>query len=480
MAGLLDSGWLSTPDAQLGLGLLAMGGGNLGNAIGGLLQQQAAAEDRKIKQAYIRSQIAENESQARARDRQAAQQQRVQDILSNAFGLGGAAGGPGGSAAAGGGQPSAQQAASAFGLTLPQVAALKASGGPDLLEVYKYATDGVKREAGATYVNPVTGQREYVPKVGEGVTMQNGMASAIPGYADAQASIAGATTAANERAKYPYSVGMARENASIGANNDLVTLNLPTGPVQLTRAQALQMTNGAPAVGGGQALTPELRDLIARDAAANGISDPRTAFEGAGRGQAYGVTNAPPQGPGIPLQTPAQAAADLKMAQGRAEQQLAKEAKGTQANDLLGNIGRARELLSQGPTASGAGTLADQAGSFLGVSSKSAQAASALRNIGEWMTSNVPRMEGPQSNFDAERYKAMAGMVGDSTKPVADRLAALNEVEKIQQKYQAGSRPQGQLLQSLPTANASNRGQRIRDTTTGKILKSNGMTWVEE
>lgn len=36
------------------------------------------------------------------------------------------------------------------------------------------------------------------------------------------------------------------------------------------------------------------------------------------------------------------------------------------------------------------------------------------------------------------------------------------------------------LLQSLPVANASNRGQRIRDTTTGKILISNGMQWKEQ
>ena len=36
------------------------------------------------------------------------------------------------------------------------------------------------------------------------------------------------------------------------------------------------------------------------------------------------------------------------------------------------------------------------------------------------------------------------------------------------------------LLDALPTANTSNKGQRIRDTTTGKILKSNGMSWVAE
>jgi hypothetical protein len=44
---------------------------------------------------------------------------------------------------------------------------------------------------------------------------------------------------------------------------------------------------------------------------------------------------------------------------------------------------------------------------------------------------------------------------------------------KQEQKAQA-------LLDALPAANTSNKGQRIRDTTTGKILKSNGMSWVAE
>ncbi len=44
-------------------------------------------------------------------------------------------------------------------------------------------------------------------------------------------------------------------------------------------------------------------------------------------------------------------------------------------------------------------------------------------------------MEGPQSNFDVENYKVMAGRVGDRTLPVAQRMAALTEVENMQKKY---------------------------------------------
>ena len=35
-------------------------------------------------------------------------------------------------------------------------------------------------------------------------------------------------------------------------------------------------------------------------------------------------------------------------------------------------------------------------------------------------------------------------------------------------------------MESLPAANASNKGRAIRDTATGKVLRSNGMSWVEE
>jgi len=46
-----------------------------------------------------------------------------------------------------------------------------------------------------------------------------------------------------------------------------------------------------------------------------------------------------------------------------------------------------------------------------------------------------------------------------------------------------GGKPMPQksnVVDSLPAANPANKGQRIRDTETGKILKSNGMSWVSE
>lgn len=80
-------------------------------------------------------------------------------------------------------------------------------------------------------------------------------------------------------------------------------------------------------------------------------------------------------------------------------------------------------------------------------------------------------------------------VVGDSAAVIAQKKAARADAERameIPAGRGAGRIPgasdekPANLLSSLPTANASNRGKRIRDTTTGKVLVSNGMQWKEE
>ena len=83
----------------------------------------------------------------------------------------------------------------------------------------------------------------------------------------------------------------------------------------------------------------------------------------------------------------------------------------------------------------GIGSMIDAAGRAVGVSSDSAQVASQLETLSGWMVANVPRMEGPQSNFDVDNYKTMAAKVGSRDVPVADRLAALKTLESLHRKY---------------------------------------------
>jgi hypothetical protein len=105
------------------------------------------------------------------------------------------------------------------------------------------------------------------------------------------------------------------------------------------------------------------------------------------------------------------------------------------ADQMIGQLDQAEKLLKEKPTASGVGSALDTAGRAIGVTSKGAQTAAQLEALSGWLVANVPRMEGPQSNFDVQNYQTMAGKIGDRTVPVAEREAALKEVKRLQQKY---------------------------------------------
>ena len=108
---------------------------------------------------------------------------------------------------------------------------------------------------------------------------------------------------------------------------------------------------------------------------------------------------------------------------------------GKSAKEALASVQRARDLLNQGPTASGAGAMVDNAMNFFGKNSKGAETAAALDVVAGGLLRSIPRMEGPQSDKDVENYKIQAGRAADRNVPVPQRLAALDEVEKLNLKY---------------------------------------------
>ena len=88
------------------------------------------------------------------------------------------------------------------------------------------------------------------------------------------------------------------------------------------------------------------------------------------------------------------------------------------------------------------------------MSTRGADAAAQLETLSGWMTSNVPRFEGPQSDKDTSTYQIMAARVGDRSVPVSQRLAALNTVEQLMAKYagKPGTAPQGMVVPAPPPA----------------------------
>lgn len=101
---------------------------------------------------------------------------------------------------------------------------------------------------------------------------------------------------------------------------------------------------------------------------------------------------------------------------------------------LKEGIAQARQLIPLA-TASGAGALVDKGAAFFGKSTAGADAAAQLDTLAGWMTSNVPRMQGPQSDKDVLLYRQMAGDVSNRSLPASRRLAALDTLEKLQNKY---------------------------------------------
>lgn len=130
------------------------------------------------------------------------------------------------------------------------------------------------------------------------------------------------------------------------------------------------------------------------------------------------------------------------------------------AGQLNAGIQQARELIPKA-TASGAGALIDRGAAFVGASTPGADAAAQLDTLAGWLISNVPRMQGPQSDRDVLLYSQMAARVGDRTAPASQRLAALDTLEALQRKY-------AEVGGIKPTS--ANQPKRLRFDKNGKQL----------
>jgi hypothetical protein len=138
---------------------------------------------------------------------------------------------------------------------------------------------------------------------------------------------------------------------------------------------------------------------------------------------------------GIPLQSEAEKTSQIDTAKADVVRDTGRLVDGKRYGQLTTGVDRAIELLKKGPTASGFGSMLDRTANFVGASTPGADAASQLDTLSGWLMSNVPRMEGPQSDKDVANYRIMAAEVGDRTKPVSQRMKAAEELKSLQAKY---------------------------------------------
>ena len=106
------------------------------------------------------------------------------------------------------------------------------------------------------------------------------------------------------------------------------------------------------------------------------------------------------------------------------------------AQNVLSLTQQAEQILSSGKvTGSGIGSLLDTGASWFGVSTEGAQGTAQLSTIAGQLVSNMPKMEGPQSDKDVQMYKQMAGDLSNASLPVATRMAALRQLQALNEKY---------------------------------------------
>jgi len=511
--GLLGNGW-EDPQSQA---VMALAGGLLqGNFGAGLLGANQAVSEAKanaLKQKLVEAQIGNYQSEAEARKLASIKDARQQALIESMFG--------GAPSAAGAAAP-AQQSPGAYvpsidgmGPTMPFEAkppaqagagslvdqaramgipenAIKAdmvfNGGKGISDMlFKRGTPSMKVSNGYAYDENRVGPG-YLPQLS---TSQDGKTSMVQIGADGLPVVSAPSGALNTYAGYR------NVDESTKANFDPMTVTPAGQPPQMTTRGSLVRS---PQVSGTARVTPqqqagrdtdraqilqtELSTAQGRLNEALRANDPSAAQRARGDIAALqreiGGSRATV---GMPLQSPEEA---LRASEGvkndsKVDEDISKNAR--LSRDVVKNIGMAREILKLGPTESGVGSIVDKALGFGGVSTTGGDLAAKLDTLSGWMVANVPRMEGPQSNFDVKNYQTMAGLVGDRQTPISTRLAALDTLQELQSKYSHlnGPSKEGQtanIVNELPKT--APKGARARDTATGDIMRFNGLSWVKE
>lgn len=274
----------------------------------------------------------------------------------------------------------------------------------------------------------------------------------------------GVRVQAPEGALDTYSAFLKAQEAA-KAGYDLVDVPTSDGRVRkMPRSEAIAATSGGasmqprsiPTMGNAN-ITDEVRGLILADAAKNGIANPTIRMNTSVPGQTLGLAGAQI---GV-APSKAEETAAIRTATANADRAAANTEKSSQFQTFKQQLGLAKQYLRDGPTESSVGALIDSGLGSIGLSTQGANLAAQLDALSGWMMQNIPKAPGAQSDAELRDYKTAAGMVGDRTKPVAQRLAALNTVETIVAQWEAksGGGNQTEMPPSAVPARPPMRGQ---------------------
>lgn len=542
MMGLLGDSW-DDPKTQAALNLAAglLSGGNFGQALGKGLAgyQQSIAADRE-KQLH--------DLQMQSMKEQAAANARKNKILNGL--LGGMAGGSDGGitpmqalaaklptdasagdqgqmtwppqpAAARAGQvgPTVERAA-LIGQTAPgakpagggimenmtpnTLAALKLGAGIDLADIYKLQQPNWQNSNG-NWIN--TNDPRFRGGFQSGLTVsQDGTATLTTIGPDGLPRISAPPGAVDTKTAYLRAAEQVKDQFAPPSQ----TIELPNGQKFLaTPAQARQMaTGGAPApsvtpgrpsgyAGGSKAaatqdqvqiLTGELNKARAAGRTEDVASITRELSR-LGVMPASAQATVQPSAPGIEVMSDAGRTKAVKIAEADAARQSGNTDKQTQFADFKNQLAFAKGLLDKGPTSSGIGALYDSAMGMFGQSTDSADAAAQLSTAGKWLTQNIPKAPGAQTDFELRQYQDAAGNIGDNTRPLSQRKKALETVQNLIDMWESRVKAGGTAPAQSPSAQprtfdilpaASQFAGKRMQAPNGTIYRSDGTKWVQE
>jgi hypothetical protein len=347
-----------------------------------------------------------------------------------------------------------------FPFSLNDVLSLKAAGGPDFLEAYKFASTPEKMEGGSTYRDRVTGTERFMPKVPDGMSLANGVVSTAPGFLDTLTAVTDAQEAAKARYGPPIRMPTADGREILMSPAEFARGVPPSrarAPAQ-TPAQATPRSfpRVAPAAQQGMdstrlsILTTELDQAI-RD------GDPQTAasvqreIDLATGGGGVGKSTAVAQAEEIRA-TRAKASAGLDAGGAKSAQEQATGARGVvmiadQIEKLIGDKDAPKVYGNAIPDriAMGLNTIG-------GNETPKAINTNQVRMLGQQMVLARGSLGAGVSVADAERYDKAAGDFSRA-KTVSDMLAAVRIMRDIAKTYGSNEAAARQQLDSGRPAN---------------------------
>lgn len=475
--GLL-SGFLDDPRKMAGLAAfgqaLAQAGapsrtGNhwglaLSNAIGGAQQGMSEFEQREMQRQMQRAQMGKAQEDLR-------KQKTINDMIA------GALSGQSPQGAQGAAQPATNDAAPQRGNSMMSLLPMMALASGDNKAAYDMLlknAEGIKKDAGAFYVNPVTGAREFVPDVKTGLNIdpRTNNVSQLPGFSAANAGIKGAETAATEGAK---------------AGLDFVQVPQSDGTTRMmTRADAEKQLGSAPQ----GANIPGLPQGIAEELTRAGIgftADDKGNFKIV-RGVSPQQSEAMAQG-GARLGVSANPVV-MEANKGLNEDFIKRQmpdvySKGSAAGDMLNHVKVARDSLANiGPQGWGTEGKGIAANVLVGLGIAPENAKMFASNVQRFNQAGATRLwtvlgdqKGPQTEGDAERAKLTFARL-NNTKDANAYILDLAEAVALRDKMRADF-----YRQALPIAQQRGDLQEIDrewQKRAPSIFSLGGMTqWVQ-